>query len=509
MDIGKTLDSATRILIDPCYHDFTPVEKGLAWTATVVTAILSLGTIQIFSVLWRHLRQVGENDTHRMISELFHEIFGEKEEGQGTGSNLPSNTLPAQTVTLPAQTGPDNLTGGAQEPAPILQPEPSPLIKVADLPESSHIENITAAIETCVKITQNIEKIITYSKLLDEKIKEKLGKDISIIASDIGENTSNAIEERLKVTFFKFDIKKWEKVLADLETALLANQIVTNGYDVFRQCELDLVEALAEYNVEEPHILNNFDEYEKRMNAFLDKTIKLPGESHLTLYVTKKYEFQMRNRFLNTLFSETDLDGMDPEMSMIIREAKQTCKASLEINQYLRLEETLDYLKFAHDPTHATVGPYFQIILSGCECVRGNLPDYRNPRKWGIVINFDWLIGKRQGDRLVIPTEGEQYIIRLNQQHDGKTLEEKMIQGVVFAESLRAKKIATLSEAMRKEKNTKILEELNNQKIEILAKNRERRKLIFQQLEDAYGKDLLNNAKEKCKIKDPRDLAIT
>lgn len=518
MDIIETLDRAACFIIDPSNHKHSTVEKSIAWSITIVTAILSIGTVQIGFVLWRHLRQINENDTHRKISELFNNIFGSGETKQK--SDGPPNIASIGILDNsgnPPSTSASSSYPPSEIPTPSETPEPLTLnVKQEPIPavitQVSSSENILSSNEICITTIEKIKKISYSSKIFDEHLKAKLGNDVTLIETE--GNEPNSIEKRLnesakkgvKFTFFKFNPNKWEKVLEDLTSALEKNLMVTNANDLVKQCELDLIEALAEYNVEEPYILNNRKDYDNKIEAYT-KSLILPGEG-IKGYEAKINEFKMQNRFLNTLFTDTQVNSfVDPIAAEIINKAKQTCKVSLQINHYLNLEENSDSFKFAPNPTHSPVGPYYQIIFSGCECQQGYLPVYRNPQKWGIVMNLDLVIGKRQGERLFIQTKGEQYIIRLDQQYDRNrnTFEQKLINGIMFGESHRAEEISKLKKKMRKEKNQQALDELITKKYELVNKNKDRRKQIFQKLEDAYGKKRIDQEIKKWEIKDPRD----
>jgi hypothetical protein len=474
MSVSKLLDITSCILIDPSNHEFSSVEKGLAWTTTVIAAILSLGTAHILSALWRRLRHVEENDTHRAISNLFNEIFGRNEKSQKNELN----TSPADSSL--SLEGPSISTQA---------PENISLVKTSN-PES--VEDISPAIQACEETIEKIKEIIACSQTFDAHIKGVLGENITLIDTNTKENKPNPIEERLEVTFFKFDPTKWERVLKDIEKAVQEQKMVSNAEDLIKECHLDLVEALAEYNVERWLILNDYDKYEYDLSNYLNEVVIIPRENDEQVITWKTQmtphinEFKKQNRFLNTIV----LENPSTKIVEIFNQAKQTGKASLQINYLAAFEERLDSMKFAPEPTHSAIGPYFLIIVEGTECEQGNLPEYRNTDQWGALINFDCLIGKKQGDRLVVQTkEGEQFIIRLNQKIGAIPLEEKIILGICSYE------FSLATEASSKQGNEKTI---------VTHKDLDRRKSIFQQLEDAYGIELLNKVKKAKQIFDPR-----
>ena len=535
MDITKTLDSAARVLIDPSYHDFTTVEKGLAWTTTILTAIISLGTAHVLSALWRHLRQVEENDTHRMISSLFYEIFGMKKEmgiDNAPAAQLNSTTVTSSTTITPV-TSQEIVSDGTAVLTPLptstqlvdpevkkdstLLPEPLSLVRTIGQERGRNISfgdftnedkevpsdviqkifgyfntkelnglaqiSARASHEITSMAKQKIQDTINNAHLIDTEIKKLTEGTFSLIGTNeiIGGYTD---KEPLCATFFKFDEVKWKEVLNDLENALQTGTTVINSSFLIKECELDLIEALAEYNVRRYHILNDQDVYETDLKNFIQTT------------KGTKEDFERQNRFLDLLFKDNDLKNFSPTGVTIINAARNTCKFSLHLTNKIvwNPNEYKSSMEIFQVPTffpmvqkHSIGGPFLSMGLEGCECEEGKAPKYRVPLPW-TYINIDWLMGKKQGDRFIVKTK-EYFIIRLIQPED-ITIEKLMTELVCSFEACQIQVF-----------------DLKNKGIE--SKVTSRLKSLFQQLEDAYGKDLLNNAKEKRKIKNPRDLSHT
>ena len=497
MNTTKTLDFATRVLIDPCYHEFNTVEKGLAWITTVITAIFTIGTAQIFSVLWRYLRQVEENDTHRMISALFYEIFGMKKEGienvpaaqlnnttitPVNGQEIINSGIAVLTTTLPTSTQNDS----------IILPEPVSLVKTTGQERGRNISfgnftnedkeipsdvihkmfchfttkelGILSQISTGTSqeiasiAKQKIQDTIISAYLIDSEIK-KLTKDVFSLIGTNEKIAGYTDKEPLCSTFFKFDVVKWKEVLKDLENALQTGTTVTNSPFLVKECELDLIEALAEYNVRRHHILHDQDVY---------KTVNLSTE-----------EFE--RRFLDLLLNDNNLKTFSPADVRIINAARGTCKVSLHLNNIPPNERARVSDCFPIIKNQSINGPYFRTHFDGCECKEGKIPEYRVSGNW-TYINIDWLIGKKQGDRFILNSK-EYFIIRLIQ--PGNTIEKNIIDLVCSSWS-------NIVHDSQSNNANKIV-------------NIDRYKSLFQQLEDAYGKELLERKIKEAKIDDPRD----
>lgn len=75
MKICLFLDNAARYLVDPSNTQHT--SSGLAWAITVIAGIVTLGSAQGLSGLWRFLRKnEEENETHILIHQVFTNILG-------------------------------------------------------------------------------------------------------------------------------------------------------------------------------------------------------------------------------------------------------------------------------------------------------------------------------------------------------------------------------------------------------------------------------------------------
>ena len=75
MNVHKSLDKISSFLIDPHNKSRSAPVKGAAWACTIILGIVSIGTAQGVSALWRAKRNITQNDTHKLINKKFQQIF--------------------------------------------------------------------------------------------------------------------------------------------------------------------------------------------------------------------------------------------------------------------------------------------------------------------------------------------------------------------------------------------------------------------------------------------------
>lgn len=104
MKIVNFCDAVSSLLIDPHAKDRSDLNKGLAWAATIILGIFTLGIAQGLSALWRRFRPVEMNDTHELISRIFaRTVRGSKDEVPSSSPkpNLPKDRHPSVFEALP------------------------------------------------------------------------------------------------------------------------------------------------------------------------------------------------------------------------------------------------------------------------------------------------------------------------------------------------------------------------------------------------------------------------
>jgi hypothetical protein len=92
MNIKNKIDSFTSFIIDPSNNSRGLKTQGMAWTASIVLGIATIGTVHLFSAVWRNQRQVDKNDTHEKIANLFQNLVPKNNPNQSKQNDIPNST---------------------------------------------------------------------------------------------------------------------------------------------------------------------------------------------------------------------------------------------------------------------------------------------------------------------------------------------------------------------------------------------------------------------------------
>lgn len=439
-----------------------------------------------------------QKDTHPIIEELFDKTF-----------DLENKTLPSLVLATGKKRREKDLNLGNLKKIPreILQKTLSYL----NPQELSRLMIVCTATskEVALIAKQQIKEIIKYAYQCDEEIKRLTNHQAILVGSNKLNSELSEIEKRLRVTFFRFDQSRWEQVIDDLEKTQKKGFIVANATHLVDECRLDLIEALAEYNVERFHILNDQDIYDQ----------EYAKERPLHASTEHRWAFARKNRFLSLIFQKVDRRAFSPTFAEILDEAKKTCKMSLYIENCIGFNSQIapDAI-FGRKAEHCKEGPYFVLHLSNCESIKENsyledngngmLPSYRRFKHdlWTLRfskmnIHLDWLAGKRKGERLVIPPgdhQPEQVVCRLNQDN----IEEKILNGLYKIEDRIAHQVKNVDNGLLEERSLQEKKKLSLKRLELGTKYLKRRCEIFQKIEKAYGNDFINKKKTDWNLED-------
>lgn len=80
MSLEAIIDNITSFIMDPSNHKRRPVMQGVAWATTIFLGIGTVGIAHGLSALWRRLRPVDQNETHKKICQLFNKLFSKNHE---------------------------------------------------------------------------------------------------------------------------------------------------------------------------------------------------------------------------------------------------------------------------------------------------------------------------------------------------------------------------------------------------------------------------------------------
>jgi hypothetical protein len=249
-----------------------------------------------------------------------------------------------------------------------------------------------------VQIKKNISQLIKYANLLNSEIIRITDEKGSLISITPGDSD------------FKFDTEKWQKVIDNIKRS----DLIPKSEWLDRICYLDLVEALAEYNIDS-----------KKFN-----NIKLLPEGRVISRI-------------NILEIKKDLNlEQEEEITRILDEATRTLKGTIDLIPRTELsvpvkDIMLHALSQEGNPNQGNniKGVFFNVCLSNRENKDWNKKGYKR-HIGGSLIHLDWIIGKKQEDRILIPfgkeKEGDRQIILRYPPHkdrDGFRLERDIILG--------------------------------------------------------------------------------
>lgn len=88
MELKPALDRVASFIIDPANKDRQPKMQKIAWAATVLLCIGTVGISLGLSALWRKIRHVDHNDTHEKIGQTFHRIFSKNRNETPTNNSI-------------------------------------------------------------------------------------------------------------------------------------------------------------------------------------------------------------------------------------------------------------------------------------------------------------------------------------------------------------------------------------------------------------------------------------
>ncbi len=104
MDLVTILNSISSFLIEPQKEDRSPFAKKMAWAVTIIIGIGTLGFAQALSLLWRKLRPVVRNESHKKIDEIFKQhVCGENKAEIKINPPLPGIMLSLTPSPSPPQ----------------------------------------------------------------------------------------------------------------------------------------------------------------------------------------------------------------------------------------------------------------------------------------------------------------------------------------------------------------------------------------------------------------------
>ncbi len=229
-------------------------------------------------------------------------------------------------------------------------------------------------------VKQQIKEYISLALYFDGILRTQTQGNRSLVKDDAVENKMP--EDALP--FFQFDSKRWKGRIKEIAILGVPRQ---------DECRMDLVEALAEYNIDSDCFDNSSDEdrFSKRKCSLdtYDKTARFLHQMALTEKVSLKAH-------------------------EIWKQSKNTLKGSMCI------------IDMSRDTNHHNLW-MFNLEMSDWKSHKyyRALDFFPNPwpdRKIARPITLEMLIGKRDGDRLFIPHPqgGEDVILRCSQEGYGR-----------------------------------------------------------------------------------------
>jgi len=315
--------------------------------------------------------------------------------------------------------------------------------------------------------TNTIQQLIDFAIRLDEKINIITDGEKHLI-----EVSKNGITDYHR---FQFDRDKWQLIANNIEKNL---DLAANADKMQAACRLDLVEALAEYNCIESYEVNNEVLADRRQNTS-------PQDERPISQIDIDWE-------------SIDLKVSEKEtLKQIIEDAKATVKGDAFIIPGCCWPNIKNFFGGPMLPSHSQdkekarlerhwEGPFLGFWMANLESENWHSHYYSRHIR-GEAIHIDWLLGKREGDRIVIPldekeeTADKQMILRLRQKssrYNRYTFENLMILSLL-------RMLEPEDDRLEPEKSKKLLENL----------------------ETAYGKELIEkhtsrliNEKERARL---------
>jgi len=300
--------------------------------------------------------------------------------------------------------------------------------------------------------TNTIQQLIDFAIRLDKEIATITDKKKHLIG--VPKNDIKGYHR------FQFDCDKWQLIADNIKKnpELAANKMEA-------ACRLDLVEALAEYNCIENYELHNEGYNRSQMSP--------PDE-----------------RPISQINIDQASTGLNASAQKVLKQIIEDAKATVKGDAMITYAQAKPHLKGPIEskpmlPSHSEdcekaqserhwEGPFLHFFMANLE--NGDWAcNYYSRHIRGDAIHIDWLLGKREGDRIFIPldekkdTPDKQMILRLRQRHS-------RYGGIDF-------------------ENLMILSLLRMPKEGNRALKAEKRKKLLEDLETAYGKESINQAR--------------
>lgn len=276
---------------------------------------------------------------------------------------------------------------------------------------------LTTAALTCRDLST------TPIQICKEKIRmmSKLAKEFDIQVKELTSGRHSLIQSDLKNPhyLFRFDLKKWEQTLDQLQ-----NRKSCGTFEqLLEECRWDLIEALSEYNVDQ-QLFEETSSYEDRARVRL--SVNIDPDDKTEEEIAQELAEVKANRLINRLTIPEAMIGV--ESKKILEEAKNTMKGNIGIKPGLRYSFQEIFVMYPGAAENA-MGPFLPLVISNLESLywatngQSNNNYQRHAKSKNYVhenaeyIHVDWLIGKKEGDRLILPKkEGcEQVIFRCMQ----------------------------------------------------------------------------------------------
>ncbi len=345
--------------------------------------------------------------------------------------------------------------------------------------ESSYLgipENAHQLILSHLSDSEDLKNVALTSEQLNQQVKSSMGNRVSpaketiaqmiefaMLLNDeikrITENKESLIGLPEKITKdyskFKFDVEKWQAILENIDK----KPDLAAEFDALQNdCCLDLVEALAEYNIN-PNIIDDVIDDDDDYNDSV--TIE-----------------EVENR----LISQIDVDNIAANLTtqqaetlkQILGEARCTLKGDVQVTNITSASFFRPMIPLPNRVTYEKgyrEGPFAFVHLCNPESEDWINHGYKRCIK-GYAIHIEWLIGKKEGDRIIIPrgregTSDRQVILRIRGE-----FERKIALGVLVMST--------------HEEDPKMINQAAKDK-------------IIENMENAYGKEFLDKIRKSMK----------